>query len=428
MLDRTIAPPIVDAVNFDIKLKPCEQFSLDNKTPVYLVNAGAEEVANIEFVFYAGNSFEKKNLVAASVNYLLKTGTKNKTAFEISEAFEFYGAHLSTFCSNEVSSIGVSCLSKHLPQLLPLISEVITESIFPETELSIYQQNQKQRLAINLQKGEFVAGRLIDAALYGKQHPYGKFTTAAGLDALSREDLINFYTENYTNGTCQIFAAGKLPNDIHEQLNKYFGSLDFKNNFNLVNQLNYSSNPSTEKKQIIINDESSVQGAIRIARNFPNRHSEDWQKVQVLNTIFGGYFGSRLMSNIREDKGYTYGIHSYLQNHIKESALIISTEAGKDVCEATIDEVWKEAKILREELIDEDELELVRNYMLGSILGSLDGPFQIINRWKSYVLNNLDETFFYKSIETIKTISAQALQDIANKYLTEDDFHQLTVF
>ncbi|HEY0298515.1 MAG TPA: insulinase family protein, partial [Arachidicoccus sp.] len=142
MLDRTIAPPIVDAVNFDIKLKPCEQFTLDNSTPVYLVNAGAEEVANIEWIFYAGNSFENKNLVAASVNYLLKNGTKSKTAFEIIEAFDFYGAYLTTTCSNETSVIGLSCLSKHLSKLFPLITELITESIFPENELSIYQQNQ----------------------------------------------------------------------------------------------------------------------------------------------------------------------------------------------------------------------------------------------------------------------------------------------
>ncbi|HEY0298198.1 MAG TPA: insulinase family protein, partial [Arachidicoccus sp.] len=276
--------------------------------------------------------------------------------------------------------------------------------------------------------GEFVAGRMIDVALFGELHPYGKYTTAADLDALTRDDLINFYKERYTGGTCLIFAAGKLPGDIQQQLNTYFGALPFTNDVASLQKLSYAAHPATEKKQVIINDEKSVQGAIRIARHFPNRHSEDWQKMQVLNTIFGGYFGSRLMSNIREDKGYTYGIHSYLQGHIKESALMISTEAGKDVCEATIEEVWKEAKILREELIEEEELELVRNYMIGSILGSLDGPFQIIGRWKSYVLNGLSDDFFYKSIQTIKTISAQQLQDTANKYLIEDDFYQLTVF
>lgn len=150
-------------------------------------------------------------------------------------------------------------------------------------------------------------------------------------------------------------------------------------------------------------------------------------KVQILNNIFGGFFGSRLMSNIREDKGYTYGIHSYVQNHIHETAWMISTEAGRAVCEATIEETYKEMAILRDELVDEEELNLVRNFMMGSLLGDLDGPFQIIGRWKNYILNNLTEQYFYNSIETIKTISAEELQVLAKKYLNPEDFYELTV-
>ena len=173
--------------------------------------------------------------------------------------------------------------------------------------------------------------------------------------------------------------------------------------------INYNRNSAIEKKQDLINDVNGVQSAIRIARPFPNRHHEDFIKVQVLNNIFGGYFGSRLMSNIREDKGYTYGIHSYLQNHIHESAWMVSTEAGRDVAKATINEVFNEMKRLRDELVDEEELHLVKNYMIGSLLGDLDGAFQIIARWKNYILNNLDAEYFNKSISNIKNITAKEL-------------------
>ena len=165
-----------------------------------------------------------------------------------------------------------------------------------------------------------------------------------------------------------------------------------------------------------------MQSAIRIARPFPNRHHPDFIRVQVLNNIFGGYFGSRLMSNIREDKGYTYGIHSYLQNHIQQSAWVVSTEAGRDVCAATIEEVYKEMKRLREEPVGDEELQLVRNYMIGSILGDLDGPFQVISRWKNYVLNQLTDAYFYESINTIKTISAEEIRELAVKYLDPEAF------
>lgn len=425
LLDRKTEPSIYNAVEFNLQLKPYEKYILDNGTEVYAVNAGAQDVLMIEWVFFAGNWHEEKNLVAATTNFLLKNGTKNKNAFAINEHFEFYGAYLNRNCFNETATISLHTLTKHLPELLPAVAEILTESVFPQSELDIYRQNQKQRLQVNLRKCDFVANRFIDAYLFGPHHPYGKYTTAPDYDALEKEELDTYYRDHYTNGKCILFVAGKLPADIYEQLNKNFGGLPFNNNF--IAQKNYETIPASEKKQHIINDENSVQAAIRIARHFPNRHHPDFIKVQVLNNIFGGYFGSRLMSNIREDKGYTYGIHSYLVNHTEQSAWMISTEAGRDVSAATVEEVYKEMQRLRDEPVGEEELSLVRNYMIGSILGDLDGPFQIIGRWKNYVLNNLPEDYFYRSVDTIKNITASELHELANKYLLNEDFYELTV-
>ncbi|RYY91210.1 MAG: insulinase family protein, partial [Chitinophagaceae bacterium] len=147
----------------------------------------------------------------------------------------------------------------------------------------------------------------------------------------------------------------------------------------------------------------------------------------VLNNVFGGFFGSRLMTNIREDKGYTYGIYSYLENHIQQSAWVISTDAGRDVCEAAVVEIYKEMEDLRNEPVDAEELSLVRNYMMGSILGDLDGPFHIINRWKNIILNGVPETYFEDQMRTIRSISAEELQALANKYLVADNFYELVV-
>jgi len=210
---------------------------------------------------------------------------------------------------------------------------------------------------------------------------------------------------------------------LEQLLNENFGDLSNSK----PEAINQSVNPAAEKRQRLVNDPNGVQGAIRIARHFPNRHHPDFLKVQVLNSLFGGFFGSRLMTNIREDKGYTYGIHSYLQNHIQQTAWLVSTEAGRDVCEAAIKEIYLEMKKLREETVDEEELLLVRNYMMGSILGDLDGPFQIISRWKNIILNDLDEKYFYDSINTIKTITAEQLQQLAEKYLQPDEFYELVV-
>lgn len=422
-INRQQPPPIVDAVNFNLQLKPYQSYTLRNGVPVYAVNAGAEEVIQFEWVFFAGNSQEEQNLVAATTNFLLRNGTTKKTAFQLNEHFEYYGAYVNRACYNETATISLHCLNKHIGELLPVVKEMITESTMPSEELAIYQQNMKQRLKVSLKKSDFVAGRLIDTYLFGEKHPYGKYSSAEDFDVLERDQLLHFYNQYYTQGKLMLFVAGKLPENIFALLDQYFGDLP-------NNPVEVKQHPivlAEQKKYRVTNDPNGVQGSIRIARSFPNRHHPDFLKVQVLNALFGGFFGSRLMSNIREDKGYTYGIHSYLHNHIQHSAWMVSTEAGKDVAEAAVAEVYKEMKILREELVDEEELLLVRNYLMGSILGDLDGPFQIIGRWKNIILNGVPETYFYDSINTIKTISAEELKGLAEKYLVPEEFYELIV-
>jgi predicted Zn-dependent peptidase len=422
-LDRKAPPRIKDAIEFDLHLKPYEKAVLDNGVEVYAINAGTEDVLQIEWVFYAGNSFEHKNLVAASTNFLLKNGTTQKNAFQINEHFEYYGAYMNRNCYNETATLSIHTLSKHLPHLLPVVKELVTDSVFPQEELETYRQNMKQRLRVNMKKSDFVAGRLIDTYLYGEEHPYGRYSRYEDFDALEQEELKKFFSEYYQQGRLVIFVAGKLPQNIFELLNQNFGDLKIK----AVDVPEPAIIPATEKKYRVVNDPQGVQGAIRLASPFPNRHHPDFMKVQVLNNLFGGFFGSRLMSNIREDKGYTYGIYSYLQNHLQQSAWVISTEAGRDVSEATVTEVYKEMERLRNEPVDDEELLLVRNYMMGSILGDLDGPFHIINRWKNIILNGLTGQYFYDQINTIKSASAEELQELANKYLQPEQFYELVV-
>jgi predicted Zn-dependent peptidase len=425
MLDRTISPDIKNATEFDLKLKPYRLEKLDNGVEVYIIEAGTQEVLTLDMVFDAGNWYDTSPLVAAATNFLLINGTKEKTAFQINEHFEYYGSFLSRNCYNETATLTLHTPSKHLSELLPVIAEIMTDSVFPEEELAIYKQNMKQRLEVNLKKCDVVAGRLIDAAVFGEQHPYGRYSYKEQYDGLTRENITEHYKRYYLNGRCRIFVGGVLPANFTEQLNKYFGQLSI--NSNQPPSIEHPYSPSNEKKYRIINDPNGVQGAVRLARQFPNRHHPDFQKVQLLNTLFGGYFGSRLMSNIREDKGYTYGIHSYIQNHIGDTAWMVSTEAGRDVCEATIQEIYNEMELLRNEPADEEELQLVRNYILGSTLGDLDGPFHILARWKNLVLNGLTDEYFYRSLRIIKETTAEELQSLAQKYLQPDDFYEMIV-
>ncbi len=413
----------MDAVNFHLQLQPYQQYTLSNGVEVYAIDAGTEEVLQIEWVFDAGNWYEQKNLTAALTNFLLKNGTASKSAFEINEHFEYYGAYLNRNCGSEQANVSLHCLTKHIQELLPVVKEILTEASLLQSEKDIAVQNMKQKLDINLKKGSFVAGREIEVSLFGANHPYGRFSRHEDFDAITQEDILQFYNQFYREGHFRIFVAGKLPVGLEPLLNKYFGDMPNKP----VATNNYIIQPGSQRKIRTINDENSSQGSIRLARAFGNRHHPDFQKAYVLNIVFGGYFGSRLMTNIREEKGYTYGIHSYLMGNMADNAWMISTEAGRDVCEATIEEVYKEMQLLREELIPEDELMLVKNYIIGSILGDLDGPFQIIARWKNIITNDLNKDYFDQWIANIKTVTATDLQSLANKYLQPKDFYELVV-
>lgn len=430
MIDRTQAPEIKDAVDFNLTLKDCTTASLDNGVAVHMIDAGAQDVVQLELVFFAGNAVEPAAAVAMATNHLLKNGTRNRSAFAISEQFDFYGAFCSRACYNETAVVTLHTLTRYLPLLLPLLREMITEAVFPEDELATFRQNSQQKLAVNLKKSEFVANRLIDERLYGSTHPYGKYLVAGDYEKLDVVQLRTFYERHYINGHCVIFAAGKLPADLPQQLNQHFGDLPLKHHLQRE-KIVYPALPKVpegaKRSERISNDVAGVQGAIRIGRHFPARRHPDFQPVMVLNTVLGGYFGSRLMGNIREDKGYTYGIHSFVQNHMGDTAWIISTEAGKDVCEAAVAEVYREMQKLCDEPIGSEELQLVRNYMMGLILGDLNGPFQLIGRWKNIVLNDLPPDYFDRSINAIRNTGAQALQELARKYLQPSAFYELVV-
>jgi predicted Zn-dependent peptidase len=304
---------------------------------------------------------------------------------------------------------------------------VLTEATFPDAEVAIHKQNAIQRLLVNLRQCEFVANQRIDALLFGEAHPYGRYSKVEKIEALTREDLVQFYKEAYNMAGAQIFMAGKVTDADVDLVNDFFGTVPLAKTTASANEQLFSAPGPSAQKHREMNDPAGVQAAIRVGRLFPNRHHPDFPKMVVLNTLFGGYFGSRLMSNIREDKGYTYGIYSSIQPNIHGGSLTIHTEVGRDVMESAITEIYKEMELLRTTKADEDELMLVKNYLLGGLLGDLDGPFQILQRWRTLILNGLDETHFNNNIQVYKTITADELQILAQKYFEPKDYYEIAV-
>lgn len=422
-IDRKLAPAF--KVVEKIELIQATEKRLQNNIPVYAINAGTQDLIKIEFLFSAGMYQQDMPLQAATVNTMLEEGTSKLSAAQIADGVDFYGAFLETSVSQDQASVVLYTLNKHLKVTLPIVEQVIKDATFPQTELETHLINKKQRFFVNNQKVANVARKRFSELLFGEKHPYGINVKEHDFDRIKQTHLIDFYKKAYVSNNCKIILAGKVTDDLYKLLNDHFGNNDWSATTNCVKKLDEEK--ATPEREQLIYKQDALQSAIRIGKLLFNKTHPDFQSLQVLNTVFGGYFGSRLMSNIREDKGYTYGIGSGIASLQNGGYFFISTEVGAEVCKKAIHEIYFEMNRLREELIPESELQLVKNYLLGTFLRSVDGPFAMADRFKGILEYNLNYEYFNTYVATIKAISASKLRDLANNYLDKESMVELVV-
>lgn len=421
MLNRTITPEFrqVNEINF---LAPIPQ-QLDNGIPVFTIDAGKQPLVRIEFIFENVNYDPARPLQAIAVNQLINNGTPLLSAKEIAERVDYYGAFLQTEYGADQSSVRVYTLNKHLGAVLPILKSIITESIFPEQELAIFVQNQKQSLQVNMQKNDYLARKHFANEIFGDTS-YGASIEPEHYDAVQRQDLVEYFEAGYKPENCTIIAAGKFDAEAFQTLNRYFGS-GWGNK--AASQLNVFDFKLNERKEIFIARPEAVQSAIRMGRLAINRSHPDFPGFQVLNSLLGGYFGSRLMANIREDKGYTYGIGSAVVSLRDAGYFFIATEVGAAVCGEAVKEITLEIELLKNQLVEAPELDLVRNYMLGSMLGSLENTFSHADKFKNLYFSKLDYSYYDRYINIVKTITPEEIIALANNYLQLDHFTSVIV-
>jgi predicted Zn-dependent peptidase len=423
-----ISPPAFHEVE-KINLVEAVKLGLSNGIPVYLLNAGTQEVTRIEFIFRAGIRHQPHSLVSSGVNDMLDEGTHTRNAEVIAEELDFYGAFIETETQHDVASFTLFSLNKHLSSTLPVVNDIIRNASFPENEFKIYLTNKRQKFLVDSDKVSVLARRKFNELLFGSAHPYGTKTELPDFDLLTRDALIDFHKNNYTSDRCTIVVSGKVPENMLELLESFFGDANWKDAAAFANSIDLPlPNPVSDPQRVhTIEKEGAVQSAIRIGRVLFNKTHADYLGMQVLNALLGGYFGSRLMANIREDKGYTYGIGSGLVSMLGDGYFVISTEVGVEVTNAALKEIYYEIEKLQQELVSDDELELVRNYLIGVFLRSTDGPFAIGDRLKGILGYGLGYEYYERYVETIRTITPEALRDLANKYLKKEDLIELVV-
>ncbi|MBV8390593.1 MAG: insulinase family protein [Mucilaginibacter sp.] len=421
-LERTIAPEFKAVGQIEL-IKP-EQIDLGNGCKMFCFNSGDQDLVRIEWIFGNLRFDPAKPLLNVAVNTMLTEGTSKLSASQIADQIDFYGAFLQVDYGYDHSQVVLYTLTRHLAATLPVMKDIITDSVFPEKELATFIRNQQQKLQVSLQKNDVVARRKFNKAIYGDTI-YGLGAELDDYKTLHREDMLEHFKQMYQPSNCTILVSGKIEQSTLDLLKESFGK-DWCNSSIKADTSQPDLKPAADHFYFVEKPEA-LQSAIRMGLPSINRTHPDFPCLQVMNTVLGGYFGSRLMANIREDKGYTYGIGSGSSSLNKGGAFFIATEVGADVCKSAVNEIEKEINILKTVLVPEDELSLVRNYMLGSLLGSLENIFSHADKFKNIYFSGLGYDYYDRYTEVVKSITSVEVMQMAKKYLDTDNFYKVIV-
>jgi len=421
-LDRTNIPPHGAPVRLAFK-EPRREL-LDNGLEVFLIDAGNENALRLDIVINAGSVFQDKKLTATSVGKLIKEGTYGFDSSKIAELIDNYGAYLDISVTKDTATITLYVLSKHLKQLIPIISKMLHEATFPEEELKIHIDRKRQEFLVNSEKVRYKAMLEFNKLVFGDGSAYGQILEFNDFDLITRDDLLHFYKNNYHPENAYIVVSGKMTNEIISMLNEYIGTT-WKPRKNVKYKMPSPGILGIREKYIEKPD--ALQSAIRIGRPIFSKQHPDYNKFLLLNTVLGGYFGSRLMSNLREEKGFTYGVHSFVTNYKHAGFFSVSTEVKADSTEIALKEITFELNRLRTEKINDDELSRVKNYIYGTFLRTFDGPFALAERFKSAKDIGEGFLFYKKSLDEILQVTAKELLETADKYLNPEEMITLVV-
>lgn len=417
MIDRKQAPQIKPVSEIDF-VAP-EMIVLNGSIPVYMMRDVQNETSRIDLYFDAGKN-SGTNSISSFVNGLLLSGTPEKDSVEINESIDSLGGFFQSGVSMENAAITVYALREFLPEIMVNMTDAIVNVHFDEKETNEYLADRKQKHQQSLGKVSYLAQREFQQQLFNSNTLYGSVLTDEDLENVSRESLIKFHKDHYLNGLHKVVIVGDFSDEEVNGMLKTLLAFSSKNISTKDGELNHRTGLYHVEKT------GALQTAIRVGRILFNKNHEDYLDFMVLNTILGDYFGSRLMSNIREDKGYTYGIGSMINEFENTGYFMIGTEVKKEVTEDTLKEIKYELERLQHELVSDSELDLVRNYLLGQLLKSADGPYAMMDLYLSAEMQGKDLEFYNEAMAAVRNITPERIQELAKKYLKWDDLTIVT--
>lgn len=422
MFDRTV-PPSVQKVSLAFR-KPTKQY-LTNGIPIHIIEAPGQEVLRIDFVFSAGQWQQAYRLQALFTCRMLREGCQGYSSSAFAERLDYYGAWLELSVAMNRTFVTLYTLKKFFVQTLSLVQRMLFAPLFPEEQFDIVRANNKSQFMVNMQKGSVLAMRALRRSIYGTSHPCGAQTQVEDYERLQLTHVREFYTRYYGSHTCSIYLSGGIDDPVVAQVEMLFGHEEWGKG-RTEKKRTFQLSPDSETRHVIVQPEA-VQGSIRMGCLLMDVKHEDYLPMRVLNTVLGGYFGSRLMKNIREEKGYTYHIASDFVTNTSQVMFVVSCEAFSDKIDKVIDEVRHEMYRLQTEKVSEVELCMVRNYMIGEICRNYEGAFSLADAYIFMEHLGLPQTHIEDTVEAIRTTDASRLQQLAQFYLNPEALHVVVV-
>jgi len=412
MINRKQTPELrsIDHIEF---VKP-QIFDITPWSKLFFMKEVPNETSRVDLYFNAG-SIRGNVGIASIVNGLLLSGTDQLSSTEIHNKLDGLGAFYESNVGHENATISIYALKENMIQILHVLKNAIDKMAFSAQEVEELISDRKQKFRVNLEKVSFLAQRQFQKEIF-HDSLHGRIMEEQDYDSFSVSEMKNFYRENYLNGLTKVVVVGDFTQDEIDAM------IDLTGQWSKEGPVEFETTFQNKPGHTHVEKEDALQTAIRMGKILFNKSHPDFIDFQVLNTILGDYFGSRLMSNIREDKGYTYGIGSMSAELQETGYFLIATEVGKEVKDATLAEIKKEIERLRTDLVDQEELDLVKNYLLGQLLKSADGPYSLIDLYMGLESFGLELEFYNESIESIKKITPERIRELANQYLNWEDF------
>lgn len=407
----------------DFALPEKEVVNLDNGMQLVMVPYGSIPKAIISVIVKTGNINETKDQIwlADLLGDLMKEGST--ADYSVKDKLAGMGGNLDISVSSHTTSLSTDVLSEFAPEALKIIADVLENPKLPQSELDRLKNNMKRNLTVSLSTPGAQARRDFFAEVY-PNHPYGRlYPTSEQVDSYTLNDVKSFYDTNFGAQRTTIYVVGnfdaeKVKEVVKNQLADWRKGA--KENYPVAQA-------QSSGKVKIIDRPGAPQSTIYYGLPVADPSSPDYIALDVMNTLLGGSFGSRITSNIREDKGYTYSPSSALVANYKSGIWYESADVTTEFTGASVAEIKKEIVRLQTEAPSKAELDGMKSYKSGIYVLQNSTPNGIIGQLNFLDVHNLDESFLVNQVKNINAVTPQQVQEMAKKYITPEKMTLIVV-